>query len=184
MKGIAKDSLRIEYRNRRKGFAVRSLEEMAGFVAELFPQDGLTLAGYVGFNSELPFHEVMQLLPQYSWVIPRVEGKTLSFYQFQSLDQLIQSRWGVPEPNPQEATKVSLADCEAVFVPGLAFDRRGHRLGSGLGYYDRALSEEGLVKIGVGYSVQISNDQLPAEAHDVNMNFLLCEKFLLEPREV
>jgi 5-formyltetrahydrofolate cyclo-ligase len=60
-------------------------------------------------------------------------------------------------------------------VPGVAFDRRGVRLGRGLGWYDRALAEHPRgVRIGLGYDFQIVAD-LPEAPWDIRMHAVVSE---------
>lgn len=73
------------------------------------------------------------------------------------------------------------APIEAILVPGVAFDRRGGRLGFGGGYYDRFLAEnQGAVTLGVGFECQLEAT-LPQEPHDRGVHFIVTEKGLLEP---
>lgn len=66
-----------------------------------------------------------------------------------------------------------------VLIPALAFDERGHRLGRGKGFYDRTFeARNDVVKIGVAFDSQIT-DQLPIEAHDVKMDFIVTEKRII-----
>ena len=53
------------------------------------------------------------------------------------ISSLPRDRFGIPTPQGHDV--VSLARCDVVVVPGLAFDRGGGRLGYGRGFYDRAL---------------------------------------------
>ena len=65
-----------------------------------------------------------------------------------------------PENNPYEGP------IDLIVVPGMAFDRQGHRLGRGKGYYDRFLIKYPEVKtIGICFSFQLL-DEVPAEPHD------------------
>lgn len=61
-------------------------------------------------------------------------------------------------------------------VPGLGFDRRGHRLGRGQGHYDRLLARlaPGTVLVGVTSGTAVV-EALPAEPHDVAMTHLATE---------
>ena len=85
--------------------------------------------------------------------------------------------YGIVEPLP------SLPRREAPFrfegggiwlVPGLGFARNGVRLGRGAGYYDRLLAGSNALKIGLAYEERVF-DWLPAEEHDVRMDYLLTE---------
>lgn len=75
-------------------------------------------------------------------VLPRVDGDDLTFHRMPpqaTLTSLVKSGFGVPEP-PPDWPVVALSTCALVVMPGLAFDRRGARLGYGRGFYDRALA--------------------------------------------
>ena len=85
--------------------------------------------------------------------------------------------YGIAEPLP------SLPRREAPFqfeggcvwlVPGLGFAKNGVRLGRGAGYYDRLLAGSNALKIGLAYKERVF-DWLPAEEHDVRMDYLLTE---------
>lgn len=66
-------------------------------------------------------------------------------------------------------------------IPGLAFDKYGHRLGRGGGYYDRLLKHSKGCKIGIGYDWQII-EQVPASGHDVNMDLVVTDKRTVDCR--
>lgn len=69
-----------------------------------------------------------------------------------------------------------LARPHYVFVPLLAFDRRGTRLGQGAGWYDRVLPQHpDAIRIGVGWSVQ-EMDDLPRDTWDMPMHYIITEK--------
>lgn len=76
----------------------------------------------------------------------------LTHHLFKPETELIMNKWGIPEPkdttNPVPETIFDL-----VFVPLLAFDKRGHRVGYGGGYYDRFLSkcDPDCIKIGLSF---------------------------------
>lgn len=103
--------------------------------------------------------------------LPRVNASDrLDFVDAGALDALEPGAFGIMEPT---GPACDLSRIEIVLVPGLGFDRRGHRLGSGRGYYDRALAgvTHALV-IGVGYDWQLIDDELPEEAHDRPMDII------------
>lgn len=90
-------------------------------------------------------------------------------------DDISLGRFNILEPvHPKwiRAQKIDL-----VFVPGLAFDRRGGRLGHGNGYYDDLLSQESLraaCKVGLAFEFQMS-DHLPLRTKDVRMDVVITE---------
>lgn len=80
---------------------------------------------------------------------------------------------GIPIWHPELGP---LHQAALIVVPGLAFDREGHRLGRGGGYYDRLLSAERqkspqAVSIGVGFDHQLI-DEVPLEQHDQHVDML------------
>lgn len=54
---------------------------------------------------------------------------------------LVENRWGIPEPDSGSCSAIGSEQIDVVLVPLLAFDKQGHRVGYGKGYYDRFLAE-------------------------------------------
>jgi 5-formyltetrahydrofolate cyclo-ligase len=77
---------------------------------------------------------------------------------------------------PRNHVPIRAASLTAVVVPGLAFDRRGHRLGRGAGVYDRFLATlpPHVLRIGV-IPAALVVPELPTEPHDVPMHFVVTE---------
>jgi 5-formyltetrahydrofolate cyclo-ligase len=93
----------------------------------------------------------------------------------EDLGQLQPGRWGLLTPAADHAEWLEdLARIDLVVVPGLAFDRRGNRLGLGGGYYDRFLVRVKAPKAGLTYS-QLLLEALPAETHDIPMDIVITE---------
>ena len=101
--------------------------------------------------------------------------KTLAHALIDGLDQLVVGPWGLAQPDPAVATWLPAeARIDLVVVPGLAFDRRGHRIGWGGGYYDRFLAQVQAVKIGLCYDALVL-DCIPGEPHDVPVDMVVAE---------
>ena len=81
--------------------------------------------------------------------------------------ELARGAFGVWEPRPHVLRPVPLRHVDLVIVPGLAFDRRGHRLGHGHGYFDRFLGRipARIPTVGLAFSFQLL-DRLPTAPHD------------------
>ena len=106
-------------------------------------------------------------------VMPGTE--TLAHALIDGLDQLVVGPWGLAQPDPAAATWLPAeAQIDLVVVPGLAFDRRGHRIGWGGGYYDRFLAQVQTVKIGLCYDALVL-DCIPGEPHDVPVDMVVAE---------
>ena len=68
-------------------------------------------------------------------------------------------------------------------MPGIAFDKSGHRLGYGKGIYDQLLTDFSGVKIGLAYDFQIV-DKAPHEQHDLKIDLLISENKILDFRPI
>lgn len=112
-----------------------------------------------------------------------VDGtRFMHFYQIHSLEELAPRTFGVLEPDPEVATKITNFDSSICILPGLAFDRYGYRLGYGGGYYDRFLSKTyGTgIPIGVCYT-SCTVPSLPHGRYDVPCQVLITEKYVRHP---
>ena len=88
---------------------------------------------------------------------------------------------GIPEPVAPlaERRRVTPQSLEIAIIPGAVFDRAGHRLGYGGGYYDRFLAQAPQVlRIGLAFSMQLAL-QIPVLPHDIPMDMLITEKEVL-----
>lgn len=87
-------------------------------------------------------------------------------------------RLGFEQPI-ETASRLGMDAVGAVLVPGLAFDRRGVRLGRGAGHYDRLLSGAGPATLLIGVAAEaLVVPELPVEPHDVSMTRLVTERGL------
>jgi len=101
--------------------------------------------------------------------LPRVQDADLVFCEVASADDLEAGSFGIFEP--RDSCLVRENTWDLVLVPGLAFDATGARLGRGKGYYDRFLSEQSRVLIGVCFQEQVVA-KVPVHASDVSVQFL------------
>jgi 5-formyltetrahydrofolate cyclo-ligase len=82
---------------------------------------------------------------------------------------------------PIEGTVVPLDLIDMVVIPGLAFDRKGFRVGRGRGFYDRFLSQQDFkgVRCALCYHEQILNEDIPREPHDIPMDLIVTDEELI-----
>ncbi|MCE5298833.1 MAG: 5-formyltetrahydrofolate cyclo-ligase [Methanoregulaceae archaeon] len=116
-------------------------------------------------------------------VVPIIEreSRTLRLSYLRDPSFLVESTFSVPEPLGCEIP-ASPADIRIVVVPMIAFDRNGHRLGYGAGYYDRFLScYPHMKKIGIAFSC-LELPEIPGDENDVAMDLIVTEKGIIEPR--
>lgn len=105
-------------------------------------------------------------------LLPRVNGVNLDLLQYKE-DTMQDGYQNIQEPTGDDFFPIE--EIEVVIVPGVAFDRKGMRLGRGKGFYDRLLSSSNALKIGIGYEFQII-EEVPSEDHDIPMDMVITEK--------
>ena len=88
---------------------------------------------------------------------------------------LVLHPYGMHQPNEETCPPFPLNQIDLIFVPGVAFDPRGYRLGYGAGFYDRFLPQcPQAVWVGLAYEVQIVTDTFP-QPWDVPLHQILTE---------
>ncbi|AIF84222.1 5-formyltetrahydrofolate cyclo-ligase [Candidatus Nitrososphaera evergladensis SR1] len=108
--------------------------------------------------------------------LPRTEGSDMRFYEYEPADKLVQGNFGIMEPAPKRLVQ----HIDLVLVPGVAFDRKGCRIGYGKGYYDRFISEgRSSFSMGLAYSIQIVNEGLPSGRLDRKLDALATENGIM-----
>ena len=118
-------------------------------------------------------------------------GKTVALPRFESSSNcyvacaiqdpardLQAGQFGIREPNEHCGTKL-LNRLDLILVPGIAFDLTGRRLGRGKGFYDQLLAVVNGRTCGVAFEEQLV-DEVPVEAHDIRLDFILTPKRWLE----
>lgn len=106
--------------------------------------------------------------------LPKVTPDGLVFREWKAGEALVRGGFGLSEPRDD----LPPVDPRALVVPLAAFDRRGHRIGYGRGYYDRAIERLGragpVLTIGIAFCVQ-EVEAVPAETHDQPLDHLVTE---------
>ena len=104
-------------------------------------------------------------------LLPVVVGEELELRLFQKMNELKIGSFGIAEPTGPLFTDYTKIDFVA--VPGMAFDRNGHRLGRGKGYYDRLLPRlTNAYKAGICFPYQVV-DEVPVEPTDITMDGII-----------
>lgn len=119
---------------------------------------------------------------------PRVKGKEMIFCPLRNLDQVQIGPMGIREPSGQgesgEDESRNPEENVLFLMPGIAFDRKGNRVGQGGGYYDRFLERNFIRnKIGVAFSFQIY-EKVPAEERDIPVDAVVTEEGVWPPSDV
>lgn len=146
---------------------------------------------FVSFGNEVDTRMIIEraLMDQKKVFVPRVEKHGLEFYEIYSLNGLIPSKFGVPEPEPDiermySPSEQELKECILMVMPGLAFDVSGNRIGYGAGYYDRYLSRfpsNHFTKIAIAFDFQIVN-HIPTDEYDITMDAIVLPTSMISCR--
>lgn len=141
---------------------------------------GMVLASYKALPTELSLADFETKQSDYlKFVIPRVDQTGTMQFIWSGSERCFENSLGVQQPVGGDVCP--LEDIDVFLVPGLAFDRRGNRLGRGKGCYDKVLSKSSALKIGCAGSYQVYEDTLPVNEQDVSMDVLCTESFAFIP---
>ena len=113
--------------------------------------------------------------------LPKAEmiNQTLLHYKFESKDQLKLSEYGIPEPTYGEVIPPEKFDY--VFVPLLAVDKTGHRIGYGKGFYDRFLQQCSTNCLFIGLHMFDEFTKIEdINAHDIQLNFCITPAKIIQ----
>lgn len=131
---------------------------------------------FVSFGTEVDTGPIFEAL----WrrgartVAPRVlPGRRLEHRVVSAPEDLEPGFRSIPEPR-LSCPLVSPEVLDLVLLPGLAFDRSGHRLGYGGGYYDRFLPACPAPRVALAFSLQIV-EAVPREPHDLRADVVVTD---------
>lgn len=131
-----------------------------------------TILVYISHKNEVDIIDyINHNISKKNIVLPRVNKNNLDLYAIETLDDLEVGAFGIMEPKtsckPIEPSNIDLA-----FIPGIAFDKKRHRIGFGKGFYDQLSKNLDCQKIGLAYDFQIV-DEIPFESHDLPVDLII-----------
>jgi 5-formyltetrahydrofolate cyclo-ligase len=176
-------SLRRDFRAARRAIDATTQHSHAYDAASRFAATRLPLcrgrfAAYLANDGELdPIPIVRRLHGAGRTVaLPVVgHGRRLAFYEYRDDTPLVANRFGINEPDVQRARRIPPATLAVVFVPLVAFDDHGFRLGMGGGYYDATFAAHGhALRVGLAHEMQHC-DGVPHRPWDVALDIIITE---------
>lgn len=173
-----KAALRRKIREQKRGMTEEEIRRRSEKLKELFVtsqayRDAKTIYGYLSYNQEVRTQPILEqaLLDGKKVAVPKIYGSEMKFIYLEDLSQVEKGYNGIPEPvadAPIAEEKDAL-----VLMPGLAFTKKGDRMGYGGGFYDRFLAEEpNHPTLALCYDFQIV-ESLPTEEYDIPVDTVL-----------
>ncbi len=124
-----------------------------------------------GFIASLLYQKKTALVPI------ALENRIMAWSELHNLSEAVPGKFGILEPLPQYRRIVDPSDDAPVLVPGIAFTKRGARIGYGGGYFDTFLADFPGPKIGLAFDCQILRN-FPVDEHDVPVDLVVTESAL------
>lgn len=186
-----KDRIRKRMKSRRAELSRKEVYERSDAILQnLLSVPGFfradTVHAYISSkNNEADTHELVRLLlKQRKRVVVPVadrESGTMRHAEIRSLSELVGGDFGILVP--RMVRPVPADALQAVVVPALAADRRGHRVGYGAGFYDRFLAGITVPTFVLAYDFQLI-PQVPNEPTDVPVSFVVTEEEVIPTRNL
>jgi len=153
------------------------------FLGAVRPASGAVASGFFSIGSEIDSMPLLARLRAagHDIALPVVVRKAapLAFRRWLPGDAMETGPFGIQEPTA--AAPVLRPDL--LLVPLLAFDRSGHRLGYGGGFYDRTLralrADGAVLAVGIAYAGQ-EVDAVPVAEYDQPLNWIVTEREAIE----
>jgi 5-formyltetrahydrofolate cyclo-ligase len=186
-----KAALRREAMARRDAVPADARKAAAeAIAARKFPlavAPGTIVSGFMSLKTEINPLPLMRTLAEAGaqLALPVVvgRGKPLIMRAWHWGEPLIEGVWGIREPKPEAAE----VEPDILLVPLLAFDRAGHRIGYGAGYYDLTMTglraRKAITAVGVAFADQ-EIPVVPATPHDARLDLVLTEREVIDLRGV
>lgn len=180
-----KKLLRTELKRRLAEMTVEEIDRQSRIACEFLTQtDGFRNASTVMLFLSMPQEIDTTAAIESAWksgkrvVVPRIDRHPRRMVAVEIL-RLDHS----PDPaisglrNPTEGVETPFGQIDLIVAPGLAFDRRGNRLGRGGAYYDRFLAEPECkaAVVGFGFAFQVLNE-VPTDPHDRPVDAIITEQ--------
>lgn len=176
---MTKKELRKSIRELKSHYSPEQLVEISKGITTaignyIIKKDGLnTILLYHSMPDEVHTHTLINTLVSngITVLLPTIVGNELELHQYISPNCChTESTYSIVESNGPLFTEYHNIDL--AIIPGIAFTKKGHRLGRGKGFYDRLLPKLNCPLLGLAFPFQIV-DSIPSDEHDVMMNYVI-----------
>jgi 5-formyltetrahydrofolate cyclo-ligase len=136
------------------------------------------IALYLATNGEINLERLWRSAPlhrKHCYFPVLKDDNVLSFLPATPTSTFYKNRFGIDEPCVSQSYAISPEKLDVMFLPLLAFDRKGTRLGMGGGYYDRTLAiTKPAFLVGIAYEFQLQTF-IEAAEWDIPLNVVITE---------
>lgn len=185
---MKKDEIRKKYKSLRKDLSEDDRRDLSIKIAN----QSLTLPiwDYTNYHIYMSIQEQKEVSTEFllhillgkdkNILIPKTDFENQRMYSILLTDTLLIKKNKFHIPEPQGGIEIFNSEVEVVFLPLLAYDKEGHRIGYGMGFYDRFLEEcrENVIKIGLSFYPP--EETLISEPHDVKLNYCITPDKIYE----
>ncbi|HXC61933.1 MAG TPA: 5-formyltetrahydrofolate cyclo-ligase [Nitrospiria bacterium] len=186
-----KASLRTLLLQRRERLSPEAVHRKSEAIRQrLFALDEFRAAGLIHFF--IAIGREVETLPmiqeaitlQKRVVVPVVVPESMDMRLSELLKDspLVQGVRGTLQPSPDQIRPINTSEIDLMLVPGMAFDRHGHRLGRGSGYFDRLLGQsfkKSMPIIALAYELQLV-EHIPVMDHDKKVDKIITEERVID----
>lgn len=184
-----KKVLRKEILTKRKNLDTAEKENMDKKILDRFFEskyykEAKKIFIYISYDSEIDTIKIIDkaFKDGKKIYVPRTEfeSRLMDAVEITSFDNLIKSSYGILEPSIN-TPYINPNELDLIVVPGVAFDRKGGRMGYGAGFYDRYFKKinkdniERITKLALAYDFQVLKE-VPMSAQDVPVDYIITEK--------
>lgn len=149
-----------------------------------FLEANITLL-YMNSENEVATRNIIKRTIEYNKIVVLpvfdMEKHRMDFMKIENLEnRLKRGPRGVPEPITAKSKKVPIDSIDIAIVPGIAFDEKGARIGTGMGFYDRLIPNLPITtrKVALSFEDQLIQ-QVPMEHHDKHVDIIITDKRII-----
>ena len=172
-----KESLRVKIKNEKKKYSSEDLKTKSERVTaqleaySLF-KNAKTVMLYWSLTDEVDTHTLIEeSLKTKRVILPTIVSGDIVPVELTKISQLQEGKFHILEPKNNQF----IGEIDIIIVPGIAFDKKGNRLGRGRGFYDRFLCQHTSVTVGLCFDFQLV-EKVPIEANDIAVEKIITEK--------
>jgi len=184
IKRVIKHDLRNQFQRKRKEFSLnkkkKTFDKQIIDKLEKLPEfkNAKSIFLYCSKKDEIQtFSIIKEYINKKDIILAKTNAKnhSMQLYHVENLQHLKKGNFNLTEPDTSKCKKAKYNEIDLAVIPGIVFDRTGHRIGFGKGYYDKLLKQIETLKIGLCYEFQLI-EGIPALSHDVQVEKIVTEQ--------